>query len=122
MCYFYDENKGCFHVDLDGIHFSVPSKGFHGAIRKKEKNELQGINSLAVQRLGLCTSTAGGPGSIPGWGTKIPQAARRGQKKEKEKTKLRNKQQSPPSVVGVEQGRGRPGACGGGPGLRWAGN
>ena len=33
-------------------------------------------NSLAVQRLGLCASTAGGTGSIPGRGTKIPQAAR----------------------------------------------
>ena len=32
-------------------------------------------NSLAVQWLGLHTSTAGGTGSIPGWGTKIPQAA-----------------------------------------------
>ena len=31
-------------------------------------------NSLVVQRLGLGTSTAGGTGSIPGWGTKISQA------------------------------------------------
>ena len=31
-------------------------------------------NSLAVQWLGLCASTAGGLGSIPGWGTKILQA------------------------------------------------
>ena len=37
--------------------------------------------SLAVQWLGLCTSTAEGPGSIPGWGTKILQAAQRGRKK-----------------------------------------
>ena len=28
-------------------------------------------NSLAVQWLGFCTSTAGGRGSIPGWGTKF---------------------------------------------------
>ena len=27
--------------------------------------------SLTVQWLGLCNSTAGGMGSIPGWGTKI---------------------------------------------------
>ena len=27
--------------------------------------------SLAVQWLKLCASTAGGAGSIPGWGTKI---------------------------------------------------
>ena len=29
-------------------------------------------NSLAVQWLGLHTLTAEGPGSIPGWGTRIP--------------------------------------------------
>ena len=39
--------------------------------------------SLAVQWLGLCTSTAEGPGSTPGWGTKILQAAWHGQKKNK---------------------------------------
>ena len=38
-------------------------------------------NSLAVQRLGVHTSTAAGWGSIPGWGTKILQNALRGQKK-----------------------------------------
>ena len=37
-----------------------------------------------IRWLGLCDLTAKGPGSIPGWGAKIPQAARRGQKKEKE--------------------------------------
>ena len=31
-------------------------------------------NSLVVQWLGLCVFTAKGPGSIPGQGTKIPQA------------------------------------------------
>ena len=36
--------------------------------------------SLAVQWFRLCTSNAGGTGSIPGRGTKIPYAARRGQK------------------------------------------
>ena len=30
-------------------------------------------NSLAVQKLELCTFTAEGSGSNPGWGTKIPQ-------------------------------------------------
>ena len=30
--------------------------------------------SLVVQWLGLHASTAGGQGSIPGWGTKIPHA------------------------------------------------
>ena len=37
-------------------------------------------NSLAVQWLGLCTFTAEGTGSIPGRGTKIPQAAQCSQK------------------------------------------
>ena len=36
-----------------------------------------------VQWLGLGTFTAMGQGSIPGQGTKIPQAARRDQKKKK---------------------------------------
>ena len=31
-------------------------------------------NSLAVQWLGICAFTAESPSSIPGWGTKIPQA------------------------------------------------
>ena len=42
-------------------------------------------NSLAVQWLGLCALTAEGLGSIPGWGTKIPQAMWCGQKKAKKK-------------------------------------
>ena len=41
--------------------------------------------SLMVQWLGLCTSTAGGMGLIPGQGTKIPQAMQRGGKLEWEK-------------------------------------
>ena len=36
--------------------------------------------SLAVQRLKLRTSNAGGAGLIPGQGTKIPHAVWRGQK------------------------------------------
>ena len=39
--------------------------------------------SLAVQRLRLHTSKAGGAGLIPGQGTKIPHATWRGQKKKK---------------------------------------
>lgn len=38
-------------------------------------------NSLAVQKLGLCAATAGGMGSIPSWGTKIPNATRHSQNK-----------------------------------------
>ena len=37
--------------------------------------------SLVVQWLGLCASTAGGIGPIPGWGTKPLQILRRGQNK-----------------------------------------
>ena len=44
-------------------------------------------NSLVVQWLGLRGSIAGGTGSIPGRGTKIRQAARRGQENQKPKTK-----------------------------------
>ena len=42
-------------------------------------------NSLVVQWLGLCISTLGAPGSIPGWGTKIPQDTWHSQKKKKKK-------------------------------------
>ena len=42
-------------------------------------------NSLVVQWLGLCASTAGGMGSIPDRRTEIPQAAQHGQKKKKKK-------------------------------------
>ena len=45
--------------------------------------------SLAVQQLRLRGSTAGGTGSIPGWGTKIPQAAHRPKKKTTLKSPLK---------------------------------
>ena len=38
------------------------------------------------------TSTAGGMGSIPGWGTKIPQAVWLGQKKKKKKKRKGKKE------------------------------
>ena len=41
---------------------------------------MRGGNSLAVQWLGLGAFTAMGLGSIPGQGTKIPQAVQHGQK------------------------------------------
>ena len=44
-------------------------------------------DSLAVQRLGLRTLTAEGPGSVPGQGTKIPQTAQ-----QKKQNKKQNKQ------------------------------
>ena len=52
--------------------------------------------SLVVQRLRLCTSTAGGTGSIPDQGTKIPHAAQRGKKKKKKKRKEKELCQAPP--------------------------
>ena len=42
-------------------------------------------NSLAVQWLGLGAFTAMSPGSIPGQGTKIPQASQHSQKKKKKR-------------------------------------
>ena len=51
------------------------------------KNDNYG-NSLVVQWLGFRAFTARGAGSIRGQGTKIPQAARRGQKVNKIKIKM----------------------------------
>ena len=48
-----------------------------GGLKKKVSS------SLAVQWLGLCASTAGGMGSIPGQETKIPHATPCGQNKTK---------------------------------------
>ena len=48
-------------------------------------------NSLAVKWLEFCAITAEGLGSIPGQGTKIPQASWHGQKKQKKQVQ-RNKQ------------------------------
>ena len=52
-------------------HFESPS------LRKTSLR----TSSLVVQWLELCASSAGGPSSILGWGTKIPQAVQCGQKK-----------------------------------------
>ena len=53
-------------------------------------------NSLAVQWLGRCTSTAGGPGSIPAWGTKILQAVQSNRKKPKNKKQSLNEVRGEP--------------------------
>ena len=55
----------------------------HQHILQKQKKR----NSLAVQWLGLRAFTAEGPDSIPGRGTKIPQALRCGQTKQNKQTK-----------------------------------
>ena len=47
--------------------------------------EIKRGTSLVLQWLGLCASIAGGTGSIPGRGTKIPQAVWCGPKQRKEK-------------------------------------
>ena len=36
---------------------------------------------MGASHLGHCASTAGGPGLIPAWGTKIPQTVQHGQEK-----------------------------------------
>ena len=51
------------------------------------KNHWRYENSLAVQRLGLLAFTARGPGSVPGQGTKISQAAQCDQKQTNKQTK-----------------------------------
>ena len=51
--------------------------------KKIKRRKMPRGNSLAVQWLELHAFTAEGPGSIPGWGTKIPQAAQHSQKKRK---------------------------------------
>ena len=44
-----------------------------------------------VQWLGLCASTAGSTGSVPGGGTKIPHASRQSQKAKNKSIKLEKK-------------------------------
>ena len=58
--------------------------------RKLRGGKTRGGNSLEVQWLGLHISTAGGPGCIPGWGTKILQVAQHSQTKQN-KTNNNNK-------------------------------
>ncbi|XP_033257416.1 uncharacterized protein C19orf44 homolog isoform X2 [Orcinus orca] len=67
-------------LDRDSFHYHTleETKEFTGW----KKTGCPGT-SLAVQWLRLCASNAGGVGSIPGWGTKIPHAARCGQEKER---------------------------------------
>ena len=54
-------------------------------VRGRPVLELGVGNPPAVQWLGLCASTAGGRRSIPGWGTKIPQAVPHGVARKKKK-------------------------------------
>ena len=53
----------------------------------EKTQNMQVKNSLAMQWLVLCVFTAMGPGSVPGRGTKIPQAAWHGQKTKRKTSK-----------------------------------
>ena len=68
---------------------SVPMKPFMSQNGVKQRSG----TSRAVQWLRFCASTAGGAGSIPGRGTKIPHAAQHGQKIKK-KNKQTNREQT----------------------------
>ena len=58
---------------------------------KRHKNE-KSRDFPGVQRLRLQASTAGGMGSIPGQGTKIPHAAKHGPKKPQKKNKQKKRE------------------------------
>ena len=72
---------GCIKIKIPVLANIVPNDSHisheSGKCTRKEKTG----NSLVVQWLGRCSFTAEGAGSIPGWGTKIPQAMGCGQKK-----------------------------------------
>lgn len=55
---------------------------------------------MVAQCLGLCTLTVSGSGSIPGLGTKTPQALGHSEK-EKKKKKEGRKKRNPHSIEGV---------------------
>ena len=57
------------------------SRELHLEMGKLRLRKVRGGTSLAVQWLRLHASTAGGAGSIPGTGTKIPRATGYCQKK-----------------------------------------
>ena len=52
-------------------------------ILRENFSQSRSVISLAIQWLRLCPSNAGGMGSIPDQGTKIPHAMQHGQKKKK---------------------------------------
>ena len=72
-------NSGSTHVTVNG----GPDKTV-GCKLCHEKKKMVLRTSLAVQWLRLRTSTAGGTGSIPGQGTKIPHAKGNGKKGSKQ--------------------------------------
>ena len=79
----------CFHCrghtgSISGQGTKIPRAMQRGQ-KKKEISfpffKVKPGNSLVIQWLGLSALTARGLGSVPGQGTKIPQAAWRGQNK-----------------------------------------
>ena len=56
------------------VHDYHPRRNAHITILKKLLKNVNIGTSHVVQWLGLHASTAGGTGSIPDWGTKIPHA------------------------------------------------
>ena len=67
--------------------------------------EETGGASLVVQRLRLCASTAGGMGSIPDWGTKIPHASQHGQKINKNKNWCKKKKSVMNKKIKIEKNK-----------------
>ena len=62
-------------LQLDWIHLLVLTSVFAGGFLGFSSIRMLSVRSiLMVQGLGLWAFTAKGSGSIPGWGTKIPQA------------------------------------------------
>ena len=78
--------------DGDGDDFSIPiclvklPSEVHSGLLTAKPNRTASRTSLAFQWLRLHAPNAGGPDSIPGRGTKIPQAAQCSQKKKKKKS------------------------------------
>lgn len=76
---FADGHEVSFGGDEDG--WEIQKWWRHITVKGLNATELYALkwlrwgNSLAVQWFGLCASTAGGQGSIPGWATKSLQAA-----------------------------------------------
>ena len=74
--------KGLFSLMTQSICLHVV--GFSGWYCCFHYSKLFSGTSPAVQWWRLCASAAGGAGSVPGRGTKIPHVVQRGQKKKKE--------------------------------------
>ena len=62
-------------------------------LKKKKIQKKKDGASLVIQWLGLCASTAGGMGSVPGQGTGIPHTSKWGQKRKRKRKKKKKKTQ-----------------------------